>query len=144
MCAYFAPMKASLFTAPPEAVSCSYLTVFRCHTVANRGEGALASCLDMELQNVVQAACGSGGLDVYTRVWSLDKEADSCYFDVGWRAEKGVGPQEAQGGHMPNSPGGQSCPALCLTSLLAPPSPVRYMCVWSKGCRSGDDTPPLF
>lgn len=102
MCAYFAPMKASLFTAPPEAVSCSYLTVFRCHTVANRGEGALASCLDMELQNVVQAACGSGGMDVYTRVWSLDKEADSCYLDVGWRAEKGVGKGAAGGGpHRP-------------------------------------------
>lgn len=42
------------------------------------------------------------------------------------------GPREAQGGHMPNSPGGQSCPALSLTSLPAPLSPVRYMCVWSQ------------
>lgn len=43
------------------------------------------------------------------------------------------GPQEARGGHMPNSPGGQSCPALSLTSLPAPLSPVRYMSVCEPG-----------
>lgn len=40
---------------------------------------------------------------------------------------------------MPNSPGGQSCPALSLTSLPAPLSPVRYMSVCSQGCISGTD-----
>lgn len=137
--------------APPEAVYCSYPTAFQCQTVANCGEGALASCLDMELENVEKAACGSGGMDGRGRAWSVDKEADSCYWAVGWREEKGLvrglleavhiaplftltpGLREAQGGHMPNSPGGQSCPALSLTSLPAPLSPVRYMSVWSQG-----------
>lgn len=40
-----------------------------------------------------------------------------------------LGLREARGGHMPNSPGGQSCPALSLTSLPAPLSPARYMSV---------------
>lgn len=37
------------------------------------------------------------------------------------------GLQEARGGHMPNSPGGQSLRSLPLTSPPAPPSPARYM-----------------
>lgn len=41
------------------------------------------------------------------------------------------GLREAQGGHMPNSPGGQSCPALSLTSLPAP----LFVCL--PGCISG-------
>lgn len=116
----------------------------------------------MELENVEKAACGSGGMDGYRRAWSVDKEAGSCYWAVGCRAEKGLvrglleavhiaplftltpGPWEARGGHMPNSPGGQSCPALSLTSLPAPLSPVRYMCVWSQGCTSRNDSPLLF
>lgn len=148
----------TLFAAPPELIYCSYPTVFQCQTVTDCGEGALASCLDMELENVEKAACGSGGMDGYRKAWSVDKEADSCYWAVGWRAEKGLvrglleavhivplftltpGPREAQGGHMPNSPGGQNCPALSLTSLPAPLSPVRYMSVWSQGCTSGKDT----
>lgn len=42
---------------------------------------------------------------------------------------------------MPNSPGGQRCPALSVTSLPAPPSPVRYMSVWSQAFVSGSYTP---
>lgn len=136
--------------------------MFQCQTVRNCGEGALASCLDMGLENVEKAACGSRGMDGYKRAWSLDKETDFCCWPVGCRVEKGmvrglleavhIAPlftltrnlQEAQGGHMPNSPGGQSCPALSLTSLPAPLSLVRYMSVWSQGCVNGDDIPPLF
>lgn len=136
--------------------------MFQCQTVTNCGERALASCLDMELENVEKAACGSGGMDGYRREWSVDKETDSCYWAVGCWAEKGLvrglleaahvaplftltpGPREARGGHMPNSPGGQSCPALSLTSLPAPLSAVRYMSVWSQGCTSRNDTPLLF
>lgn len=152
----------TLFAPPPEPIYCSYPTVFQCQTVTNCGEGALASCLDMELENVEKAACGSGGMDGYGRAWSVDKESDSCCRAVGWRAEKGLvrglleavhvaplftltpGPREARGGHMPNSPGGQSCPALSLTSLPAPLSPVRYMCAWSQGCMRAADSPLLF
>lgn len=137
--------------------------MFQCHTVTDCGEGALASCPGMELENAEKAACGSGGMDGYGRVWSLDKEADSCYCGCGMKGgKKGLvrglleavhiaplftltpGPREAWGGHMPNSPGGQSCPALSLTSLPAPLSPVRYMSVWSQGCMSSDDTLLLF
>ena len=92
----------ALFAPPPEPIYRSYPTVFRCQTVTNRGEGALASCLDMELENVEKAACGSGGMDGYGRAWSVDKEADSCYWAAGWRAEKGVGKGVAGGGpHRP-------------------------------------------
>lgn len=42
---------------------------------------------------------------------------------------------------MPNSTGGQSCPALALTSLPAPLSPVRYMSAWSLGCITHTETP---
>lgn len=61
----------------------SHPTVFRCQTVTNCGEGALASCLDMELENVEETACGSGGMDVCRRAWPADKESDSCYWAVG-------------------------------------------------------------
>lgn len=136
--------------------------MFQCQTVRNCGEGALASCLDMGLENVEKAACGSGGMDGYKRAWSLDKETDFCYWPVGRRAEKGmvrglleavhIAPlftltqdlREALGGHMPNSPGGQSCPALSLTSLPAPLSPVRYMSVRSQSCINGDNIPFFF
>lgn len=53
------------------------------------------------------------------------------------------GLREARGGHMPNSTGGQSCPALALTSLPAPLSPVRYMSAWSLGYIT-DTQNPLF
>uniref|UniRef100_A0AAV2L9M9 Uncharacterized protein n=1 Tax=Knipowitschia caucasica TaxID=637954 RepID=A0AAV2L9M9_KNICA len=51
------------------------------------------------------------------------------------------GPQEAQAGHMPNSPGGQLGPGLTLTSLPAPLAPLgRYIdkihpivaCIWER------------
>lgn len=42
------------------------------------------------------------------------------------------GLQEARGGHMPNSPGGQSLLSLPLTSPPAPPSPARYMSVCGR------------
>lgn len=61
----------------------SHPTVFRCQTVTNCGEGALASCLDMELENVEETACGSGGMDGCRRAWPADKESDSCYWAVG-------------------------------------------------------------
>lgn len=51
------------------------------------------------------------------------------------------GLREARGGHMPNSTGGQSCPALSLTSLPAPPSPVRYMSAQSRSCITDTETP---
>lgn len=109
-----------------------------------------------------KAACGNGGMDGYKKAWTLDKETEICCWAVGCRAEKGMvrgllqavhiaplftltqGLQEAQGGHMPNSPGGQSCPALSLTSLPAPLSPVRYMSVWSQSCMSSNDIHVLF
>lgn len=68
---------------PPELIYCSHPTVFQCQTVTDCGEGALASCLDMELENVEKAACGSGGMDGYRKAWSVHKEADSCYWAVG-------------------------------------------------------------
>lgn len=61
----------------------SHPTVFPCQTVTNCGEGALASCLDMELENVEETACGSGGMDGCRRAWPADKESDSCYWAVG-------------------------------------------------------------
>lgn len=61
----------------------SHPTVFRCQTVTNCGEGALASCLDMEPENVEETACGSGGMDGCRRAWPADKESDSCYWAVG-------------------------------------------------------------
>lgn len=73
----------TLFAPLPEPIYCSYPTVFHCQTVTNCGEGALASCLDMELENVEKTACGSGGMDGYRRAWPVDKESDSCYWAVG-------------------------------------------------------------
>lgn len=117
------------------------------HWTVTNWDWTVAWCLDLKFENVWNGMCGSGGMDGFRRAWSLDKENDSCYWGVGWKAEKRLvrglleavhisplftltpGLQEAQGGHMPNSPGGQSCPALSLTSLPAPLSPVRYMCL---------------
>lgn len=117
----------------------------------------MASCLVLE--NVEKSACGNGGMDGHGRAWPADKESNSCYWAVGRREEKGVGKglleavhisplftvtpglQEAQGGHMPDSTGGQSCPALSLTSLPAPLSPVRYMSFCILCCISGSGTP---
>lgn len=136
--------------------------MFQCQIVRNCGEGALPSCLDMGLENAEKAACGSGGMDGYKKAWSLEKETHFCYWPVGCRAEKGMvrglleavhiallftltqDLREAQGGHMPNSPGGQSCPALSLTSLPAPLSLVRYMSVWSQGYINSADILLLF
>lgn len=162
VCGYFTHMERHSFHRHQNPYTTATRLCFCVRAVTSCGEGALASCLDKGLENAEKAACGSGGMDGYRRAWSLDKEADSCYWAVGWRAEKGLvrglleavhiaplftltpGLQEAQGGHMPNSPGGQSRPALSLTSLPAPLSPVRYMSVWSYGCMSADDTLFLF
>lgn len=51
------------------------------------------------------------------------------------------GLREAWGGHMPNSTGGQSCPALSLTPLPAPLPQVRYMSARSLGCITDTETP---
>lgn len=120
---------------------------FHCQAVTDCGEGALASCLDMEAGNAErgETACGRRGMDGCRRAWPLDKESDSCYRGL-WE-EGGVlleadrvaplftltpGLQEARGGHMPNSPGGQNRLSLPLTSLPAPPSPARYMSVCGR------------
>lgn len=42
---------------------------------------------------------------------------------------------------MPNSTGGQSCPALSLTPLPAPLPPVRYMSAWGLGCVTDTEAP---
>lgn len=76
--------------------------MFECQTVANCGEGALASCLDMEQENVERAACGSGGMDAYGRAWPVDKETNSCCRAVGRWRKKEVGKGVAGGGpHRP-------------------------------------------
>lgn len=63
----------------------------RCQPVTDCGEGALASCLDMEGENAErgETPCGSGGMDGCRRAWPLDTESDSCY--GGMRDEGGAG-----------------------------------------------------
>lgn len=62
----------------------------------------MASCLDMELENVEKAACGSGGMDGYRRAWSVDKETRFLLLGCGIKGGKGVGKGVAGGGpHRP-------------------------------------------
>lgn len=144
-----------LFAHLPEHIYPSYLTALQYNTDTNCEEWA--SCVDIEnigkrWHVAVEVWMATGGRGQ----WVKSPIPVTGLWDE--RRKKGLleavpiaplftltpGLWEARVGHMPNSPGGQSCLALSLTSLPAPLSPVRYMSVYSHDCISGSGTPLLF
>lgn len=137
---------------------------FHCQAVTDCGEGALASCLDMEAENAErgETACGTGGMDGCRRAWPLDKESDSCYRGLrneGGRGWGGVGGGCWTGGgpHRPfiyfdpRAAGGPGRAHAKLPRRAEPPQPPShlsarpsvsgqiYVCLW-PGYIGGGDT----
>lgn len=128
---------------------------FHCQPVTDCGEGALASCLDMDVENAErgETTCGSGGMDGCRRAWPLDIEPDSCYRGVGVK-EGGAVCRTGGGPHCPfiyfdlGAAGGPGRAHAKLPRRAEPPQPPShlsarpsvssqiYVCLW-PGCSGG-------
>lgn len=132
---------------------------FHCQAVTDCGEGALASCLDMEAENAErgETACGSGGMEGCRRAWPLDKECDSCYRGLrdeggsfvgrggGGCCWTGGGPRRPFIYFDPRAAGGPGRAHAILPRRAEPPRPPPhlsarpsvsgqiYVCLW-QGC----------
>ncbi|TNN88339.1 hypothetical protein EYF80_001555 [Liparis tanakae] len=105
------------------------------HTVANCGEGALASCLDTEQENVERAACGSGGMDAYARAWLVDKETNSCCRAVGRWRKKRLALAWACGCQAPPETEDWDTPVPSAMSQTLAGSFITWECIGNKKCR---------